>query len=846
MKREWIRLSPQHYKPNKEMNFSFDVNEDIKLKIGALRGISYSINEKLKEIASFLTPDLDSYDLNQLNDPNADIVAITAILYKSNKIAQLIKSCIDKNDTFILHKPFKIETISLIVKSSFYFSKNPIDLNIAILNCLLAAIRISINQFIPLINENKESLMKLFTSEEIDELTGKTINKQIGKDSKDISNDMINNKKVDFLSKIENAVFVLLNPASVLFASVIATSITKQFNIAKIKKFDFGTKSIREEIIKIADENTINKNCECLLLTEAKNSLHHLNLICDAFIMNDIMKIVANKLHYFSALSFLRLLMENLEDTQNKLLIEEFIGQNDEMEKELIQNNISIFYIPVIFAFLPEKVIIYALYASISSKQMNWYAEFFKMLESIKNKVNEKLYEDIVGMSKFELKNQENIKDSSENDKFVDYMRNEIKKEQKIAISKATKLIDMSIKKARDNIIKRMNIDVLSDQINEYYDFLSLVPQNKYDNKFHKYLYSSITKLTEVMNTYKITPRCEKCEKDEKGTIILDKLEEDINNFKRRASNELFVVSELFNISKKSLRDFNSKLSKKIDLKSIFNFSACSMLARSLNIVEMAPITDLLENYKNIFNEQDGENPDIKEIMGLHAANIYILSDKDKKRKRFITKNEDNENNKEDENNKDDENIEDDTYYSDDYIEEDYSFPIRLLQSESKDEKIISSDDSPKLSPFSNFNYHKDQLVGTEIESIRENLNLKQGNWTCEVWTAFLYCFNKRMKNIGIRFDPENDYKDAKYPVTIGEAILIVEQFFPLNRIHDFWRNEEKIKLFVGKYANHSREILRAIVRGFDDADRIVTPIHMFHETYQERTPEKLNLIFDY
>lgn len=109
-----------------------------------------------------------------------------------------------------------------------------------------------------------------------------------------------------------------------------------------------------------------------------------------------------------------------------------------------------------------------------------------------------------------------------------------------------------------------------------------------------------------------------------------------------------------------------------------------------------------------------------------------------------------------------------------------------------------------------------------------------------------LYCFNKKMKNIGIQFDPENDYKDAKYPVTIGESILIVEQFFPLNRIHDFWRNEEKIKLFVGKYANHSREILRAIVRGFDDADRIVTPIHMFQETYQERTPEKLNLIFDF
>ena len=82
--------------------------------------------------------------------------------------------------------------------------------------------------------------------------------------------------------------------------------------------------------------------------------------------------------------------------------------------------------------------------------------------------------------------------------------------------------------------------------------------------------------------------------------------------------------------------------------------------------------------------------------------------------------------------------------------------------------------------------------------------------------------------------------------ITIGGALLIIEQFYPIYRIREFWANEERIKRFVGKYSNCHYEILRALVRCFDDVDRIVTPLHMFQETYEERTQEKLNLIFNY
>ena len=142
--------------------------------------------------------------------------------------------------------------------------------------------------------------------------------------------------------------------------------------------------------------------------------------------------------------------------------------------------------------------------------------------------------------------------------------------------------------------------------------------------------------------------------------------------------------------------------------------------------------------------------------------------------------------------------------------------------------------------------WHKDQIHQSEIESIRKELKLGHGDWVYEAWVAFVYCFNKRLSYLDIQFDPTNDYKDAKYRITIGGALLIIEQFYPIYRIREFWANEERIKRFVGKYSDCHYEILRALVRWFDDVDRIVTPLHMFQETYEERTQEKLNLIFNY
>lgn len=125
-------------------------------------------------------------------------------------------------------------------------------------------------------------------------------------------------------------------------------------------------------------------------------------------------------------------------------------------------------------------------------------------------------------------------------------------------------------------------------------------------------------------------------------------------------------------------------------------------------------------------------------------------------------------------------------------------------------------------------------------------MKIGQFEWTHESWIAFVFCFNERMKDMKIEFNTDEKYDNECYYFNIHEAIAIIYEFYPLHRIYEFWNNENKIKLFIGKNRKHAREILRAMVRGFDDADRVVTPIHMFRETYEERTPTILNRIFDY
>ena len=97
---------------------------------------------------------------------------------------------------------------------------------------------------------------------------------------------------------------------------------------------------------------------ECYLLSQVKSSLAHLNLICNAYFTNDVIKKVAQELQFFSTLFLMNKITENLGDSQNKEFVEFIINP---IEDEISKLKISTFLIQLIISLIDKKVIIYAL-----------------------------------------------------------------------------------------------------------------------------------------------------------------------------------------------------------------------------------------------------------------------------------------------------------------------------------------------------------------------------------------------------------------------------------------------------------------------------------------------------
>lgn len=200
-------------------------------------------------------------------------------------------------------------------------------------------------------------------------------------------------------------------------------------------------------------------------------------------------------------------------------------------------------------------------------------------------------------------------------------MNEEILKEIQYSINKIAKIIDISTKKAQENICKKMNLGIIKYQIDQYDIYLKNIKKGKYKNKFHVYLYSFIIILENAYTNYMNAP----C-----YTVIESQgfnANESLTNTKylyERAANELYTVAYLFNISDNSNCHINENILNRICDKSIVIFSSSAIAAKYLKIVEMAPITDILDTYKILFDASDGDNPTIKELMGLNAANILI------------------------------------------------------------------------------------------------------------------------------------------------------------------------------------------------------------------------------
>lgn len=190
------------------------------------------------------------------------------------------------------------------------------------------------------------------------------------------------------------------------------------------------------------------------------------------------------------------------------------------------------------------------------------------------------------------------------------------------------------------------------------------------------------------------------------------------------------------------------------------------------------------------------------------------------------------------------EDEEDDLYYSENYFEDKNDLPYRKINLESMEDKTYL-EQYPNFPLLPKLKYYKDQIFVGKIDMIKEELDLGWSSFDNEIWKAFVYCFNDRMKTINIHFNPDNEYKNVTCPIRIDQTISIVRKFFPIHEITELWNNKERIERFVGQNAQFKDAIFNSFIKAFDDADRIVSPIHLQTETYEERTSEILKLIFE-
>ena len=146
-------------------------------------------------------------------------------------------------------------------------------------------------------------------------------------------------------------------------------------------------------------------------------------------------------------------------------------------------------------------MIIYALYIAISDDKNNSYAETINFLTNIKNSNFDKnSCEQIIDFAKFALMNHVAVINIQKYKEGITEMKKDIKNKIRESVNKVVKLINVSKIRARENIARRIPIDSLLSQINEYSEFLNQINDNIYKNKFHKYLCSSISNILSHYN----------------------------------------------------------------------------------------------------------------------------------------------------------------------------------------------------------------------------------------------------------------------------------------------------------------------------------------------------------
>ena len=116
-------------------------------------------------------------------------------------------------------------------------------------------------------------------------------------------------------------------------------------------------------------------------------------------------------------------------------------------------------------------------------------------MKGIKDKLNDNKYYDLIRLSENLLSDIKDITDKLIIQKKVEGIHEEILEKIQISINQVVLVINLSTKKSRVNICKRLNINIIKDLIKQYDFCLKSIKKGIYQNKYHMYLYSYITDL---------------------------------------------------------------------------------------------------------------------------------------------------------------------------------------------------------------------------------------------------------------------------------------------------------------------------------------------------------------
>ena len=648
-----------------------------------------------------------------------------------------------------------------------------------------------------------------------------------------------------FLKQIENVILSFISISQVAFAGIIASSLLlKKIDLNTINEMTLnylGTESknifdgedqiynhFLTNIKKYQNKEDIIRYAEYYLLEMIDASFAYAYSIFDAQFKCDSLKIVSYSLANFTATSIVDVFNYYLENEKNESFIKNII---DPIEQIINQNNIPNFYILTILSLMPAETVIYALYMSLYNFENEWSDNILSIFEIVKDDYSLKdVYDDLLSLMKDALSDQKNVKTSLQYEESTTKMESIISDEIEKAIKLLYKIQEKSIIKARENISKQMDINIIMDQIKLYID--NILCKETIKSKFDMYLKESKDEILKIKRQQiKLQIDHDKIPTEK---CIFDESILDITNICERASKELITVAHLFKISDESKNEMNSVLSKRIKADASIELPVIAMAARAFNIVEMSPIANILPQFIILFDKSDGEEPSLRELMALLSANIFILPPKDEKRRylKIVPLNE---------------KIEDNEIIDSDSGDDiDDKLIISKLKAKSLNKtiphrKMINSGNNNEI-----LKYYKYRIDFCEVKRARDILKLGHSSWTNDAWKTFLYCFNLRMKNLQIQFNLSDDYNASFCPFKIDEGINIVLKFYPITRIDEIFQNKEKFNCFIGKYRNKHKEIIQAFIRSFDDVDLIVTSLYLRKRTYFDRTLEQLKIIYDY